>query len=129
MENYQLNLIKEVEKEGKKAKVYEVVYKDNDYPRKIGKLKVAKTYRTFLKEVDSTKHKMRLFNAYGIQKDFFDKYLKGKKGKIFIYEIDLNRYLESDIKDWEEHGKYANYGSGRQMFLSLNYFKSFKAII
>ncbi len=75
----------------------------------------------FKKAVISTKHKMRLFEGYGIQKDIFDKYLRGKKGRIIIKEKDTGKVLVASIKTWQEHCAGANYGDGKQIFLATRF--------
>jgi len=71
---------------------------------------------------------MRLFEGYGIQKEVFDKYLRGRVGKIVINEIDTDVRLDSDIKDWEEKGRLANFGEEKQIFLSVKYMKKYKLV-
>jgi len=64
---------------------------------------------------------MRRVSGYGIQKEAFDKYLRGKKGRITIFEKDTHKMLDATIKMWEEHGSYQNFGFGKQVFLSEKY--------
>ena len=64
---------------------------------------------------------MRLVEGYGIQKEVFDEYLRGKKGRIAFKEIDTGRFLIASINTWTEHSKAGNYGDGKQIFLSERY--------
>ena len=86
----------------------------------VGTLIERKGYLIFRKKVVRDKHYMKIVKGYGIQKDVFDKYLRGKKGRIEIIERG-GKYLVASIKEWTNHSKYGNYGDGRQVFLSERY--------
>lgn len=95
-------------------------------PQKGVKIKVGRLYTkdkkvTFTKTVDSTRHKMRIFDGYGIQKDVYDKHLRGKQGRIIIKERDTGKVLVASIKTWAEHHSGQNFGDGKQIFLSTKY--------
>lgn len=93
--------------------------KDNKgFNKTIGYLQLTKTGRTFYKPVIRAKHFMRVLSGYGIQKEVFDKYLRGKKGRIMIKEKDTGKVLVASIKTWTEHSSSANFGDGKQIFLS-----------
>lgn len=92
----------------------------------IGTLRKEGDKKYFHKKVTRAKHLMRMFSAYGIQKEAFDKYLRGKDITIVIEEEDTKDTLLSEVKDWEEHASYQNYGHGRQMFLSTKYMKKWE---
>ena len=111
-----------------KGKKVEIMYDNGRYLKNIGTLYVFSKKRIYYKKVISTKHKMRLFDGYGIQKEVFDKYLRGKNGKIVINEIDTDIRLDSDIKDWEEKGRAANFGEEKQVFFSVKYMKKYKPV-
>lgn len=97
-------------------------------PQKGVKIKVGRLYTkdkkvTFTKTVDSTRHKMRIFDGYGIQKDVYDKHLRGKQGRIIIKERDTGKVLVASIKTWAEHHSGQNFGDGKQIFLTTKYFR------
>ena len=75
----------------------------------------------FTKNVQRKKHFMKVLSGYGIQKEPYDQYLRGKKGRIDIIEKDTGKTLTASISTWDEHSSYQNYGSGRQVFLSEKY--------
>jgi len=83
-----------------------------------GYLSLKKTGRSFYKPVNRAKHYMNIVKGYGIQKELFDKYLRGKKGVIKIHEKDTGRWLIASVKTWTEHSRAGNYGDGKQIFLS-----------
>jgi len=61
-------------------------------------------------------------DGYGIQEWSFQKIVKEGAKKIVLKEH-LGNQWEARTKDWIEHGKVADYGHGKQRFLSLNYMK------
>lgn len=92
----------------------------------IGTLRKKSDKKYFHKKVTRSKHLMRMFEAYGIQKEAFNKYLRGKDITIVIEEQDTSDTFLSHVRDWEEHASYQNYGHGRQMFLSIKYMKKWE---
>lgn len=89
--------------------------------RKVGKLFITKSGRIYFKRVNRKKHYMRIVQGYGIQKEVFEKYLRGRKGSVVINETDTGDKLVASIKTWIEHSSAANYGDGKQIFLSEKY--------
>lgn len=77
----------------------------------------------FKKIVNSTKHFMRRVQGYGIQEVVFQKLKEMGCHTIVIDERDKANTLTSTIADWEDHGKVADYGSGKQRFLSTKFMK------
>ena len=67
------------------------------------------------------KHFFRLADAYGIQYEAFNRILDQVK-KVVIIEENGNKW-ESIPLDWFTKGKVADYGYGKQVFLSLKYMK------
>ena len=118
--NIELRLLREGKKNGLKYQDYEVILK-LEYPMRIGKLRVFKNKRIFVKKVIREKHRFRLFDAYAVEEEFFKNYLKGRKGKFLIYETDTNTLLKTDIKLWEEKGVVRNYNYTLQRFLSCKF--------
>lgn len=75
---------------------------------------------TLFRDVTS-KHFMRVVDGYGIQESALTKLQIGNITKIVIKETDSGKQWESKVSDWTEHGKSADYGNGKQRFLSLKY--------
>lgn len=80
---------------------------------------------TLIRKVEA-KHYMRVVDGYGIQEPAFQEILK-KKVKYIIEEVQETKdKWKSNVKDWVEHGHVADYGHGKQRFLSLKYMKRIK---
>jgi len=71
---------------------------------------------TFYKMVDSRKHFMRNFKAYGISEDAFQKLFVENCQKIKIKETDTGKVWLSNLKDWLDYKFVGNYGAGEQRF-------------
>lgn len=120
---------RKIKRRNKSHNVLDIFYDNGVYKKHIGSIILQRGKPLiYYKKVNSVKHKMRLFNGYGIQKEVFDKFLRGKKGEIIIDETDTGARLKSDIKTWEEHSKSANYGEEKQVFLSVKYMEVYKPI-
>jgi len=91
---------------------------EKGFDKKIGSLEKTKSGLVYRKKVKRSKHFMRIVKGYGIQKEVFDKYLRGKKGRIIIREEDTGEFLVASIKTWTEHSRSGNYGDGKQIFLA-----------
>lgn len=78
---------------------------------------------TLVKEVDSLKHFMHIVDGYGIQKEVAE--MAKEKGimNVLIKETNTGINWKSALADWFDHGKLADYGNGKQYFLSLKYMK------
>jgi hypothetical protein len=72
----------------------------------------------FRKVVDSRKHKMKILQAYGIQKVIFDDLKKNGCHQIQVYEKDKDTMHCSTIEDWS-NGIVQDYGDGLQIFLPI----------
>lgn len=81
---------------------------------------------TLFKNVIQSRHFMRVLDGYGIQYIAFCELRKMVK-KIVIKE-DTGNQWEATIKDWTEHSKIADYGNGKQVFLSLKFMKPHKKV-
>lgn len=87
----------------------------------IGELKTLQDKSVvFIKHVNRDKHFMRVVGGYGIQEEVFNEHLRGKNGIIKIIEDKKSAY-EIPIWRWENNSKTADYGFGRQVFLSTKY--------
>ena len=80
---------------------------------------------TFFKDVMPF-HFMRVVGGYGISEDAFQDILSKGCKYIIIKEVATKQNWKSDIKDWIEHCKIADYGSGKQRFMSLKYMHTHK---
>lgn len=78
---------------------------------------------TFFKNVQPF-HFMRVVGGYGISEDSFQDILNKGCKWIIIKEVVTKQNWKSDIRDWVEHCKIADYGSGKQRFLSLKFMKT-----
>jgi hypothetical protein len=78
---------------------------------------------SFLRKVRST-HFMRVVGGYGIQEDALTQLAERKVTKIAIYVEDTHTMWYSTLKDWIDYGRSADYGHGKQRFLSLKYMKT-----
>lgn len=75
---------------------------------------------TLFKVVEA-KHYMRVVDGYGFQYNTFAELPREGITKIHITERHTNNSWDSDYKEWQEHGHIADYGRGKQIFLSLKY--------
>lgn len=76
----------------------------------------------FFKTV-AEKHFMRVIGGYGLQYDAFACFEKEGIKEIEVLEYHTGITWLSKPKEWFEHGKIADYGRGKQIFLSLKYMK------
>lgn len=75
---------------------------------------------TLFRDVEA-KHFMNVLQGYGIQEvGFSDAISKGVKF-IVLKEAHTGKRWKSDIDTWKLHGKVADYGHGKQRFLSMKY--------
>ena len=91
---------------------------DKGFKKMVGTLEKTAKGIVFRKSVVRSKHYMRVIGGYGIQKEIFDKYLRGNKGRIIIQESDTGKFLVASINTWTEHSRSGNYGDGKQIFLA-----------
>ncbi len=82
----------------------------------VGEFDKASNTLTIIK--DPKVHYMRVVQGYGIQADV---YIKCIPRDLDIVIKTPDKTYRSNIKDWVEHGKTADYGHGPQRFLSLKY--------
>ncbi|MCK9370739.1 hypothetical protein M0R04_12590 [Candidatus Dojkabacteria bacterium] len=80
---------------------------------------------TFFKEVMPV-HFMRIIGGYGISESAFQDILSKECKYIIIKESVTKQNWKSKMSDWIEHCHIADYGSGKQRFLSLKYMKTHK---
>lgn len=106
-----------------KTEVIKEIYLDDPIKGRVnvGSLRKTKSGLFFKKNVVRSKHYMRIVQGYGMQKEIFDQYLRGKKGRIAIKEVDTGKFLIASINTWGKHSKSGNYGDGKQIFLAERY--------
>lgn len=75
---------------------------------------------TLTKKVNPAKHFMRVVDGYGIQYQAIQE-LKEMGIKTIVIEESTGKSWKSPLSNWEEHSKTADYGNGKQVFLSLKY--------
>lgn len=75
---------------------------------------------TLFRDVEP-KHFMQVVQGYGIQEVAFQEAMKRGVKKIVLKETHTGHQWESDIPDWILHGRVADYGHGKQRFLSTSY--------
>lgn len=76
---------------------------------------------TFIRHVTSYKHFMKVVGGYGIQEIAFEELQKRNIKNILLEEKDTGIHWYSKLSDWEENGKVADYGHGKQRFLGMKY--------
>jgi len=69
----------------------------------------------------NSNHFFRVVNGYGIQENAFEKAIEIGIKHITLVVDSTQVTWNSTIKDWKEHGKVADYGNGKQRFLSIKY--------
>lgn len=83
---------------------------------------------TLFREVDP-KHFMRVLQGYGIQEVAFEEIVRRGVIKIVLKELGTNKRWEARVKDWVEHGRVADYGHGKQRFLSVKFMTNGKLAV
>lgn len=79
----------------------------------------------FIKEA-TEKHLMKMMDAYAIQESIFRQFPFYQVFGIVVKELDTGFSWVSKPEDWTEHGKVADYGHGKQVFLSRKYMRRIK---
>jgi hypothetical protein len=77
---------------------------------------------TFCKNVKKSKHLLRKWNAWGIDKAIVDSLMRDGVQKIRVHEKEENIDYETSVKDFVEKGVEGDFGHGKQIFLQLEYF-------
>lgn len=72
------------------------------------------------KQVEA-KHFMRVVDGYGMQYDAFGQLESVGIDRMEILEAHTGNTWQSMVVDWQIHGRIADYGRGKQIFLSLKY--------
>lgn len=82
----------------------------------IGEVVERDSLKVFVKSVNPEKHKLRIFDAYGIQEEVFEKL---KVDTIWIKEP--TRTLSTSYENWKSTGVVRDFGDGKQRFLSVKH--------
>ena len=79
-------------------------------------------------------HFMRVVNGYGIQRtvktdtnvtiDMLEQFRRHPDIRVFIKDAGNGLVLVSEASEWVNNHHLANYGAGKQMFLSIDYMKN-----
>ena len=69
---------------------------------------------------------MRVLQGYGIQEVAFQEMMSKGVKKIVLKETHTNKNWEASVETWLENSKVADYGHGKQRFLSLKFMKDHK---
>ena len=96
-------------------------------PKKLKKVLVGEIVGYTLYKDVTPKHFMRIVDGWGIQEGAFGDAIEKGVRKVVI-RTDTGKQWESDMLDWMEHGLSADYGNGKQRFLSLKYMHTHKVI-
>jgi len=75
---------------------------------------------TLFRDVEA-KHFMRVLQGYGIQEVAFQEILSRGAKYIILKETHTDKRWKADVETWKMHSKVADYGHGKQRFLSLKY--------
>ena len=78
----------------------------------------------FKKKVDSRKHKMKIYNAYGIDERVVNKLKEYGCLNIGIFEMDTNTFFTTDFSNFLNNSFVKDHGEGKQAFLELKYWNS-----
>lgn len=78
---------------------------------------------TLFRDVEP-KHFMRVLQGYGIQEIAFQEAINKGIKVIVLKETKTGLQWEADIPTWLLHSKVADYGHGKQRFLSLKFMKT-----
>lgn len=95
-------------------------------PHKKKMVLCGKVYGDRLIRQVNSKHFMRVVNGYGIQEIAFEKVVEIGIKHITLVVDSTDVTWDSTIGDWKEHGKVADYGHGKQRFLSMRYMSAKK---
>ena len=96
---------------------------NTQYKNSSGKIIGKVSGDVFCKKVVKSKHLLRKWDAWGIDKTVMDNLIRNGISKIIIHEKEEDVDYETSVKDFVEKGKEEDFGHGKQMFLSLVNFK------
>lgn len=79
----------------------------------------------YRKKVDSTKHKMKIFDAYGIDMKIVNTIISEGIKEIRILETDTGTILSVDVDTFNDNAIIKDF-DGKQMFLPVKFFTKSK---
>lgn len=96
-------------------------------PAKRKKVKIGDVIGTgVIIEKDSKKHLMRVMDGYGIQASAMQVLQENDIQDIYIHETDTDIKWKVSVADWRIYGRLADYGNGKQWFLSRKFMRQYK---
>jgi hypothetical protein len=96
---------------------------DNQYRNSSGKIIGKISGDVFCRNVKKSKHLLRKWNAFGIDKAVLDNLIRNGIQKIKVHETEEDIDYETSIKDFVEKGIEAEFANcGKQIFLPLENF-------
>lgn len=96
------------------------------YKNQRGKVIGVASAGIFSKKVKRSKHLLRKWDAYGIDKSILDELVSNGVQKVLIYETEDNKEYLTTVKEFAERGIEADFGHSPQIFLPLVYFNKDK---
>lgn len=75
---------------------------------------------------DSKKHLMRVMDGYGIQAAAMQAMQENGIKEIRIHETDTDIRWKVSVFEWKKFGRLADYGNGKQWFLSRKFMRQYK---
>lgn len=95
-------------------------------PQKRKKIKVGEVIGNgIVIEKNSKKHLMRVMDGYGIQAEAMQTLQDEDIKEIYIHETDSGIKWKVSVSDWRLFGRLADYGNGKQWFLSRKFMKQY----
>lgn len=95
-------------------------------PNKHKQVLVGEVVDGVLRRQVKPEHFMKVVDGYGIQEVAFQGLFEHAVKKI-ILETDFGTEYSADVQTWLDHGRVADYGHGKQRFLSLKYMQTKEA--
>lgn len=80
----------------------------------------------FRKQVDSRRHKMKIFECYGIDSKIIQDLAKNNCTEVKIKETDTGHIYASPFSLWQSEGFEKDFGDGKQTFLSMKHYNNDK---
>ena len=90
----------------------------------IGKLSDDGIYR---KAVNSKKHKMHIYDGYGIEESIIKELKELNCKEIRIAEIDTGKLFKAPFSEWEEHGIVGDFQTV-QRFLPIKHLEQYSQV-
>lgn len=96
-------------------------------PGKSKKIKVGEIVgNAVVLKKDSKKHLMRVMDGYGIQASALTAMQENNIEEVRIHETDTGIRWKISVADWRMFGRLADYGNGKQWFVSRKFMRQYK---